>query len=125
MAVTVTEMVDLLSDPERRKLFTILLQDELCKKELKALLDQSEERLNRELQILRESNLIEIKEIDGTQFYQACANPLEEVRSIIAREESNHWNTLSKQISRIKQEGLCSLRQSVTSSREQSAPAPS
>jgi DNA-binding transcriptional regulator GbsR (MarR family) len=100
-------------------MYTLLLQDELCDRELAELLDLSVDKVNEHLDELKNMDLIENEIIDGCEIYQARSNPFEEARQKVLEGESHEWNDLHNKICEVKQKQLCSYRKNRISSKQE------
>lgn len=97
-----------LDHPDRLKLYTMLLQNELCGCELEQLFEVSRDELERHLTVLEESGLLEHRVEDSQLFYQARSNPVREVREWVLRNADElNWNELSRLTRRTKRANLC------------------
>lgn len=115
MQTTVKNVFDALGNPIRLKLYTVLLQHEMCVCELDDLVDVSQPAISQHLNVLQEEGLIEAEERSQWTFYQACSNPLREACEMVLQENGDQWESLSKRAYDVKRDHLRSLRETKTS----------
>lgn len=110
MSSTVEKVFDALSNPIRLKLYTLLLQHEMCVCELDDLFDVSQPAISQHLKVLQGDGLIESEERSQWTFYQACPNPLREACEMVLKENGDQWESLSEKAYKVKRDHLRSLR---------------
>ena len=104
-AQTVSET---LSNRTNLTLYTLLLQDTYCDRELSTLLDIPRETITEHLNHLREINLIESCEIcSDCEYFQARAFPGERARETVRTEMYQEWNNLRMEARSMRIDKVC------------------
>lgn len=106
------EVFKALGNSMRLQLYTALLEDELCVCELTDLFDISQPAISQHLKQLQKVNLVESEKRGEWTFYQARANPLEEVCEMVLEQDEDYWLQLRENIVSVKRDKTCSERYS-------------
>jgi DNA-binding transcriptional ArsR family regulator len=79
-----TTAFDVLADPSRREVLTLLLERPRPVGELAALLGQSQPGMSRHLRILRQAGLVKVRQQAQQRWYEIQPAPLAEIEAWLA-----------------------------------------
>ena len=79
-----TTVFDVLAEPSRREVLTLLLERSRPVGELAALLGQSQPGMSRHLRILREAGLVAVRQQAQQRWYEISPGPLAEIDAWLA-----------------------------------------
>jgi DNA-binding transcriptional ArsR family regulator len=80
----VTTAFEVLAEPSRRRVLTLLLERPRPVGELAALLGQSQPGMSRHLRILRQAGLVAVRQQGQQRWYEVCPEPLAEIDAWLA-----------------------------------------
>jgi DNA-binding transcriptional ArsR family regulator len=79
-----TSAFDVLAEPSRREVLTLLLERPRPVGELAALLGQSQPGMSRHLRVLREAGLVKVRQRAQQRWYEIQPGPLAEIDAWLA-----------------------------------------
>jgi DNA-binding transcriptional ArsR family regulator len=80
----VTAAFDVLAEPSRRQILTLLLEGPRPVGELASLLGQSQPGTSRHLRILRDAGLVKVRQVAQQRWYEIQPGPLSEIDAWLA-----------------------------------------
>lgn len=110
-----------LGNETRLKLYTILLQDDVCVCDLTDLLDISQSAISQQLSILEDAELIQCEKRGQWRYYEARPNPLREACNLVLNQTGEKWEELSRELREVKYQNRNCQRQPDTETLSASA----